>query len=94
MVGFDKTFAFVLFEQHIQPSLVSPTGDNNQNVIVWMEHREVEQATQINATYSQVLDCVGDTISPEMQKPKLLWLHVHSLDTFASTGQFLILLIF
>ena len=89
MVGFDKTSAFVVFKQQIQLSLVSPTGDNNRNVIVWME-----QATQINATYSHVLDCVGDTISPEMQKPKLLWLHVHSLDTFASTGQFLILLIF
>jgi FGGY-family pentulose kinase len=53
---------------------VSPTGKDAQNVIVWMDHRAIDQANRINAQKHDVLRYVGSTISPEMETPKLLWL--------------------
>jgi D-ribulokinase len=37
-----------------------------------MDHRSIEQTNKINETKNEVLKFVGDTISPEMETPKLL----------------------
>ena len=73
-VGFDATCSLVALDADGRPVSVSPTGDDAQNVIVWMDHRAVEQAERINATGHEVLRYVGGVISPEMESPKLLWL--------------------
>ena len=73
-IGFDATCSLVALDANDQPVSVSPTGNDERNVIVWMDHRAVEQAQRINATNHEVLRYVGGVISPEMQAPKLLWL--------------------
>lgn len=47
---------------------------SDHNVILWMDHRALDQAKKINETNHRVLRNVGGIISPEMQLPKLLWL--------------------
>jgi D-ribulokinase len=73
-VGFDATCSLVVLGKDDRPVSVSPTGADAQNVIVWMDHRAIDQANRINATKHPVLRYVGGVISPEMQTPKLLWL--------------------
>ena len=73
-IGFDATCSLVALDAGGRPVSVSPTGRDEQNVIVWMDHRATEQAARINAQGHEVLRYVGGVISPEMQTPKLLWL--------------------
>jgi FGGY-family pentulose kinase len=73
-IGFDATCSLVALDANDQPVSVSPTGRDEQNVVVWMDHRATEQAERINKSAHAVLRYVGGTISPEMQTPKLLWL--------------------
>ena len=73
-IGFDATCSLISLDEQGEPVTVSPTGRDEQNVIVWMDHRALEQTQRINATNHDVLKYVGGVISPEMQSPKLLWL--------------------
>lgn len=73
-IGFDATCSLVALDKDDRPVSVSTTGRAEQNVIVWMDHRAVNQATRINRTSHPVLRYVGGAVSPEMQTPKLLWL--------------------
>jgi D-ribulokinase len=87
-LGFDATCSLVVLESDGRPISVSPTGNAKQNVIVWMDHRAVEQADRINWTKHDVLQYVGGIISPEMESPKLLWLKEHLPDTWKKAGHF------
>jgi FGGY-family pentulose kinase len=74
-IGFDATScSLVALDARDRPVSVSPTGNDAQNVVVWMDHRATREADRINATGHPVLQYVGRQISPEMQTPKLLWL--------------------
>jgi len=73
-IGFDATCSLVALGPGDAPVTVSPTGNDAHNVIVWMDHRAIDQAQRINATRHEVLRYVGGVISPEMEMPKLLWL--------------------
>lgn len=53
------------------PVTVSWSGDSRRNIIVWMDHRAVEQAERINSRNSTVLQYCGGALSPEMQPPKV-----------------------
>ncbi|XP_038056247.1 FGGY carbohydrate kinase domain-containing protein-like isoform X2 [Patiria miniata] len=73
-IGFDATCSLVAMDTNFQPITVSSSGDNNRNIILWMDHRAHEQANLINSTNHDVLQYVGGTVSLEMEPPKLLWL--------------------
>jgi FGGY-family pentulose kinase len=88
-IGFDATCSLVLLDASDQPVSASTTGKPEWNVIVWMDHRAIEQAARINATRHRVLRYVGGVISPEMQTPKLLWLKERLPGSFARTARFL-----
>ncbi|WP_018897646.1 FGGY-family carbohydrate kinase [Rhizobium sp. 2MFCol3.1] len=87
-VSFDATCSLVVVDAAGSPVTVSPTGDNDRNVIVWMDHRAIDQADRINRTKHLVLSYVGGSISPEMQTPKLLWLKENLPDTYNRAGHF------
>src|SRR5882724_11402407 len=88
-IGFDATCSLVLLDADDRPLTVSPTGNAEQNVIVWMDHRALAEALEINATSDDVLRYVGGVISPEMETPKLLWLKRHLPGSFHAAARFL-----
>jgi FGGY-family pentulose kinase len=88
-IGFDATCSLVALGPNDEPVSVSPTGDDAQNVIVWMDHRATAQAVRINASPHEVLRYVGGGVSPEMQTPKLLWLKESLPSTWSRAKRFL-----
>ena len=73
-IGFDATCSLVVLGAGRRPAAGRPARRPERDIIVWMDHRAVEQAERINAGGHAVLRYVGGTISPEMETPKLLWL--------------------
>ena len=71
------------------PLPVGHTNDPSRNIIVWMDHRAIDQANRINKTGHRVLDYVGGRISPEMETPKLLWLKENSPEVYGAAWQFM-----
>ena len=67
---------------------MSPTGAPKRDVIVWMDHRAVDDANRINAGGNRALRYVGGKISPEMHAPKLAWLARCKPETIANAGHF------
>lgn len=87
-IGFDATCSLVVIGQGGAPLPVGRSGDSQRNIIVWMDHRALDQTQRINAGKHRVLDYVGGTISPEMETPKLLWLHENLPESFAAAEHF------
>ncbi len=88
-LGFDATCSLVVLDADGGSLPVGPSGDAQRDVIVWMDHRAIAEADEINAGGYETLKYVGGAISPEMQTPKLLWLARHAPETFARAGHFL-----
>ncbi|MDQ7246258.1 FGGY-family carbohydrate kinase [Dongia sedimenti] len=87
-IGFDATCSLVVLGDNDRPLTVSRSGDPQRNIIVWMDHRAVEQADRISKTGHPVLRHVGGIISPEMETPKILWLKEHLPATYAAARQY------
>jgi D-ribulokinase len=87
-IGFDATCSLVVLDAAAKPLTVSPSGDQQRNVMVWMDHRAIAEAREINDTHDDVLRYVGGSISPEMEIPKLLWLKRHLPSSYRSAGHF------
>jgi len=76
-IGFDATCSLVAVSEDGRPISINSSGDPDRNIIVWMDHRAVAEADEINGGEHAVLRYVGGRISPEMETPKLLWLKRH-----------------
>lgn len=87
-IGFDATCSLVVLGRGGESLPVGPHGDSDRDIIVWMDHRALEQTRRINATGHDVLRYVGGTISPEMETPKLLWLKEKLPATYEKAWQF------
>ncbi|HUH00547.1 MAG TPA: FGGY-family carbohydrate kinase [Kofleriaceae bacterium] len=87
-IGFDATCSLVALDKADRPVTVSPSGDDQRNVIVWMDHRALEQAERIGRTGHAVLRHVGGVMSPEMESPKLLWLRENLPETWRRAARF------
>ena len=88
-IAFDATCSLVVLGEGDVPISVSPSGERDQNVIVWMDHRAAAEAAFINATHHEVLRYVGGAISVEMEIPKLLWIQRHLPQSFKAATRFL-----
>ncbi|XP_050535244.1 FGGY carbohydrate kinase domain-containing protein [Daktulosphaira vitifoliae] len=73
-IGFDATCSLVAIDIENHPLSISKKGEQEQNVILWMDHRAKKEADFINQTGHKVLRYVGGKISLEMETPKILWL--------------------
>src|SRR6056297_1176303 len=88
-IGFDATCSLVALGSGFSPISISPTGREEQNVIVWMDHRALKETSEINETDDEVLKYVGGKISPEMQIPKILWLKRRLPEQYKKAKKFL-----
>lgn len=77
-IGFDATCSLVALDNQFNPLAVSDSYNNEQNIIMWMDHRAQAEADFINSTNHEILKYVGGKVSLEMEIPKLLWLKKHS----------------
>ncbi|KAK5001150.1 hypothetical protein LTR66_000119 [Elasticomyces elasticus] len=79
-IGFDATCSLAVFSEDTDEpvSVTGPKFDNadghDRNVILWLDHRPVEETKKINATDHNLLRYVGGKMSIEMEIPKVLWL--------------------
>ncbi|KAK3115873.1 hypothetical protein LTR53_004373 [Teratosphaeriaceae sp. CCFEE 6253] len=79
-LGFDATCSLAVFSEDTDEpvSVTGPRFDNadgnDRNVILWLDHRPVEETKKINATNHNLLRYVGGQMSIEMEIPKVLWL--------------------
>ena len=81
-IGMDATCSLVALDAEGNPVSISPDDapenaseqDVIQDVILWADHRALDQAERINQGGYDVLAYVGGRISLEMETPKLLWL--------------------
>ncbi|CCM78825.1 FGGY-family carbohydrate kinase [Rhizobium mesoamericanum] len=87
-IGFDATCSLVALGRDGVPISVSRSGDANRNIIVWMDHRAIAEADEINAGGHAVLRYVGGRMSPEMETPKLLWLKRHLPEQYRAATHF------
>lgn len=79
-IGFDATCSLAVFDSETNepicvtgPDFANRDG-NDRNVVLWLDHRPVEETQKINATGHKLLKYVGGTMSIEMEIPKVLWL--------------------
>lgn len=87
-IGFDATCSLVVLGKDGTSLAVGPSEDAKRDIIVWMDHRAVDQVERINAKGHEVLRYVGGLISPEMETPKLLWLKENRPQIFDTAWQF------
>ncbi|KAL4919645.1 putative FGGY-family carbohydrate kinase [Aspergillus aurantiobrunneus] len=89
-LAFDATCSLAVFSKDTDRpvSLSGSDPSNGRNVILWLDHRAVEEKRAINATGHPVLQYVGGGMSVEMEMPKILWLkkHLNAL-THLATGK-------
>jgi FGGY-family pentulose kinase len=76
-IGFDATCSLVAVGVDGEPVSVAEDGDKQRDIIMWMDHRAVAEAADINATRDPALDYVGGEVGVEMELPKVLWLKRH-----------------
>ena len=87
-IGVDATCSLVLVDAAGGPVPVGISGEADRNIIVWMDHRSIDQTRRINALGHKVLDFVGGVISPEMETPKLSWLKENLPQSFDRATHF------
>lgn len=75
-IGFDATCSLVAIDQETNAEVaVGPDfTDTQQNIILWMDHRAIDETEEINATNDKCLKYVGGQMSVEMEIPKIKWL--------------------
>lgn len=81
-IGFDATCSLAVFTHDTdEPQPVTgpdfKNDGNDRNVILWLDHRPIEETQKINATGHNLLRYVGGKMSIEMEIPKVLWLKNH-----------------
>jgi len=80
-IGFDATCSLAVTTKDGTPMSVTggqhASPGNKRDIILWADHRAGKEAAEINASGSMVLKYVGETMSLEMELPKILWLKRH-----------------
>jgi FGGY-family pentulose kinase len=76
-IGFDATCSLVAVGAGGEPVSVAEDADPRRDIVMWMDHRAVAEAADINATGDAALAYVGGQVSVEMELPKVLWLKRH-----------------
>jgi len=88
-IGIDATCSLVAVGAGGAPISVAEDGDPARDIIMWMDHRAVDETAAINATGDRALAYVGGAVSVEMELPKLLWLKRHFPERYTAAARFM-----
>uniref|UniRef100_A0A6B2EEV8 Putative ribulose kinase n=1 Tax=Phlebotomus kandelakii TaxID=1109342 RepID=A0A6B2EEV8_9DIPT len=81
-IGFTATCSLVALDRANEPLAICLDGVDKRNIIMWMDHRAVQEASDINAQKHDLLKFVGGRVSAEMECPKILWLKRNAPQAF------------
>ena len=87
-IGVDATCSLVAVNAEGLPVSMAENGESDHDIIMWMDHRAVEETAAINATHDPALAYVGGEVSIEMELPKVLWLKKHFPERYAKAWRF------
>lgn len=89
-LGFDATCSLVVMGADDRGVSVNVKGRPDLDVILWMDHRALADAAEINriAEGAEVLSHLGGRISPEMELPKMRWLKREMPEQWAKASRF------
>ncbi|AEM22433.1 putative carbohydrate kinase [Brachyspira intermedia PWS/A] len=87
-IGFDATCSLVALDKDDNPVSVNKDCLDDWNIIMWMDHRAIKEADEINSKKFDVLKYVGGKISVEMEIPKILWLKRNLPENYKRVKQF------
>mmetsp|Transcript_302 Transcript_302/g.987 ORF Transcript_302/g.987 Transcript_302/m.987 type:complete len:549 (-) Transcript_302:2711-4357(-) len=80
-IGFDATCSLVVLDENNKPISVALSGEDERNVILWMDHRAVEEAEYLSKhsdpCIKRIASHYGGKVSPENEIPKIMWLKKH-----------------
>lgn len=65
--------------------------DDDQNIILWMDHRAQNETEFINQTKHPILNNAGGRVSVESMIPKILWIKNNRLECWNKSGYFFLL---
>jgi len=68
-IGFDATCSLVAVGTAGNPISIAEDADTAHDIVMWMDHRAVAEAAEINATHDPTLAYVGGEVSVEMELP-------------------------
>src|SRR5579871_2596356 len=69
-IGFDATCSLVAVGADGCGVSVAEDADPERDIIMWMDHRAVAEAADINRSHDRALAYVGGEVSVEMELPK------------------------
>lgn len=87
-IAFDATCSLVAVDAAGKPVSLSPSGNDNQNIIVWMDHRATGEAVKLTAGGHRVIRYLGGVVSPEHEIPKLVWVRKNLPESYARAARF------
>lgn len=87
-IGVDATCSLVAVGRDGGPVSVSPDGTRERDIVMWMDHRAVDEQAAVNATCDPALAYVGGEVSIEMELPKVLWLKRRFPERYAAVHRF------
>ena len=87
-IAYDATCSLVAIDAKGAPVGVSPSGSDEQNIVMWMDHRAMVEAARLTKQGDEVIKYLGGVVSPEHQIPKLIWLKKNLPKSWGRATQF------
>jgi len=87
-IAFDAACSLVAIDDQDRPVTMSPTGRDEQNVIVWMDHRAMIEAARLTSQGHDVIKYLGGVVSPEHAIPKLMWVKKNLPESWKRSARF------
>lgn len=86
-IAFDATCSLVLRDGAGAPVPLTSTDRHVFDTMLWLDHRAIKEARLCTDTGHRVIKHAGNSLSPEMQVPKLLWLKRNRPDLWQNLEQ-------